>query len=178
MGKTTLCKLLVQELYKRSVPAVWQPFTRLPPSWDCYHDYLPWIRRTAVADRFTLSMLAYTEARGERECPLDDETFRLVEAHQTLVGAVRVLINADPEVIRQAHAARGDDMYDLETILRANLAFDDLQYKLDWADIRYRKTLSSPWPSASQPLVDHIVGLWLKRQARLSAIKQRGAQWS
>jgi hypothetical protein len=151
---------------------VYRNFTRLPGCWDYYWDYLPSIHRHAIMDRFTPSEIAYAKARGE-EPGLDQIGFNFVESHITQAGGVRVLILADADRIAETYAKRGDDMYGLDIILKANEQFDILESTWGWADIVYRLEKNSPWPSASSPLVDGIVTAYLEKQDRLTNLLSR-----
>jgi hypothetical protein len=166
VGKSTLCRALLRALYELNAPAVIRPFTRLPKCWRYPQDYLPHYHRFGVFDRFFPSEWAYSIARGEAaDARLTHDAFRQLDARLTLVGGVRVLVTAEPALIRQTFERRGDDMYPLDVVLQANEAF--LQpWSVEWADERYHRDREDGWPS-DPGFVRRVVDLWQERQAAL-----------
>ena len=175
VGKTTLCRKLTGILGGHGVPAVYQHFTRLPSCWDYYWDYLPYIQRTTVMDRFHLSEWAYAHARGEVS-PLTPEKMALLGARLTDAGAVVVVVTATEDRLKHEHAVQGDDeMYRLETILRANTWYrSHVTGRRPMHDLHYELTAGCPYPSGCDAFVDDICALWRARQDFLVGIKLRG----
>lgn len=147
LGKTTLCKALVDDLNASDAPYrpyVYRHFTRLPPQWDYYWDYLPHIDVGVVMDRFHLSAQAYGRAVDGRE-HIDKLHMRLLRAQLDLKGAYVVLLLATRHLINMRYEQLASrEMFDVESIAAANEAFSDLRWMANeviWCTPQY------PWVS-------------------------------
>lgn len=120
-GKSTLCKAL-KEL--ATTPMQIHHLSRLQDWFHRYWDYVALMSKSVIADRFHISDPAYAAARGELSCKLDPEYARLVEAKLALLGAVTVLLLPSEADITSRW--REGEMYDLQTVLRARSAYEDI----------------------------------------------------
>lgn len=176
VGKTTLAK----ELQKRlsGFGYIYSHFTRLPDSFDRVWGYVERMSRRVVQDRFHMSELAYTYARGDTT-KLDTESYRLVDAHLRQIGGMTILLNADPELVE----SRWDQtqMYDKERTRKAAIAFNilgkrEFQLRDSWIyetdiDIQFFLTKDRPYVTANG--VNDIVERYLERQRKVYAIRDR-----
>ena len=180
-GKTTFCQKLLQRLNARDLPAIYDHFGVLPKGWDYYRSYLPRINPLTVMDRFHMSEIVYAQVtqRGQR---LDPETYRLIDAHCRLAGAVTVVITAPTETIKTRFRTLHErEMYDVHQIVAVNAAFLDLRrpstpdhwsypYKRIDVDFYWVATPECPFPDEDEAFVSKVVDLYEKRQANVRAI--------
>lgn len=173
VGKTTLCKTLVDEL--NSLECLggydYRHLSRLPPLWDFYYSYVSRMSRRVVQDRFHDSELAYSYGRGE-DSPLDEFLYSLVEAQIRLFGGYKVLITCDTHVLKERYKLRRDDMYNLDVITRANEWFMDNKSRFD-CTFHLRQTDEYVHPLMIRAIVDNYAA----QQARLTDIIRTGGLW-
>lgn len=130
MGKTTLCKSLVERLNRFEKPHIYRHFSRLPDKFDRYFGYDEAAMTHSVQDRFHMSEPIYAFVRQDLT-PLDQWTYRMVEANLRLCGAyIVVLYFADPILIQDRW--REGEMYNVEQVQSANTAFSSMCNVGDW----------------------------------------------
>lgn len=168
VGKTTLCNKLVIELNKRIGGYQYQHFTRLPEGWDYYWSYVNRMSRRIVQDRFHDSELAYCHGRGETS--MFDGTsgsfqYSLVEAKLALLGCLKVVVITSRSELTHRFDGRGDDMYKLDVIEKAN----------DWfAENCHRFHMM--WQSDAYPtdeFVQQVADVYVIRQNIIECIRNR-----
>lgn len=151
-GKTTLCK----ELVKRIPGSIYQHLSRLPEDFDVYHGHvglMPMGHPRVIQDRLYMSEVAYGNVcRGSTK--IDTETYRLLDAHARLVGAVHVLLLPDSATIKERW--RENEMYDLNTVLKVCDEYERIA-TLPAVDIDFIDPQS----------IDDIVDLWYQRRRRV-----------
>lgn len=166
VGKTTVCKKLLKILNGESLglPHVYAHFTKLPAGFDYYHNYLDRASRYVVQDRFHLSEIVYSRARGIAKSPLCPERYRLVDAALRNLGTITVLITADDGLIRE----RWDQsqMYNTEITLAAADGFRRLgelfpEYDPD-IDFNFHCTKGIPY--VPDTILNEILTKYLCRQ--------------
>src|ERR1700752_2059977 len=172
-GKTTLCRRLVEELNKRSE---WGGYhyghlSRLPPGWDHYWSYVARMARRRVQDRFHDSDIAYRRALREESQMEDAFKYGLVQAKLNLFGAYKVAIVADKDLLLQRHKNRGDQMYDVDVVIKANLEFNGMADKFDEVIYTHRE---HPWTDDFD--VNRIIDEYLSRQSQLSLLLYNGGR--
>lgn len=121
VGKTTFAKTLVDEL--RNDGYIYKHFSRLPETFDYYWGYRDNAVRRSVQDRYHMSEIAYSMARGDIP-KIDPLGYHLIDGALRNYGAFTVVITAEAELIKQRWGR--DEMYNLEQVLYANSLFDDV----------------------------------------------------
>lgn len=174
VGKTTLCKKIVDDLNARSDvpyrPYVYRHFTRLPEYWDYYWDYLPHIDVGVVMDRFHLSAQAYGRAIDGGE-HINPTNMRLLRAQLALRCSFVVLVLAKESLIRERHAKReADEMFSVQQVIEANCRFQDADIA-ELADYRTWCTPAYPW--VSDNVRKQIVETYVSRLNSFSAVMMR-----
>lgn len=169
VGKTTLAK----ELLKALPTHIYAHFTRLPQEFDYFWGYVERMSQHVVQDRFHISEVAYSYARGDQP-HFDIETARLLDGKLRLLGAYTVVITADEDLISQ----RWDpsQMYNLKATLEANKVFTSAVVNhLDlWQfDVDFTTHLTKDHPYVTRHELDQILEGYLRRQRALSAVQSR-----
>jgi hypothetical protein len=185
VGKTELCKVLINRLWSEGYPVIPQHFGLLPDDWDFYWDYLGFINRRTVMDRFIMSEVVYGHVvrSGSRISP---EIYRLLDAHLILQGSVTVVITATSDRMEQQvelKFAGRNEVFEPAQIEKANEGFRKLVQKPHtrmgdcWSysyvcnfDVHYEMELGSMYPSSNLKLIDQIIKLYIKRLELLEAI--------
>jgi hypothetical protein len=177
VGKTELCKVLINRLWSEGYPVILQHFGLLPDDWDFYWDYLGFMNRRTVMDRFIMSEVVYGNVTryGSRISP---EIYCMLDAHLTLQASVTVVITATDDWMKRqcelVYEGR-DEMFKPDEIVKVNAGFRDMVYKRDephhWSypfnchwDITYN--ICEPnaiMPSSSEGLIKHILDLFIAR---------------
>lgn len=182
MGKTTLCKTLTQRLNNLNYPHQYCHFTRLPDAHDRCDDYVSRISPIVVQDRFHMSEVAYVYGRNnpnENVPVLTCDKVRWVDACLRGVGAFTVLLTANEDVITSRFQSRGDDMYKLDVIHRANECFIMLaqrefgRYIFD-IDVHLHFKNANDYPTQDQ--AGAILTAYIERQTRLKEIVEASAR--
>ncbi len=120
-GKTSLCKDI-----ELNAGLLYQHISKPPGSWPVPQGYIDLVNQHTVRDRFHLSDIAYKLATKNRLL-LTAQTLDIIEAHLTMVGCFTVVITAEDCLLEQRFAKLQErEMYDLETILKANLQYKNL----------------------------------------------------
>lgn len=165
VGKTTLCR----ELLKRLPGYIYAHFSRLPEGFDYYWGYIERISRRVVQDRFHMSEIAYSRARGD-EPRLTRETYRLVDAKLRLLGGFTVLITAERNLI--ASRWRKDQMYSLDKTLEAARIFEVLRDEREevGVDIDYAFHCTEGIPYVPGTAIDQIIDLYRQRRSLVDAL--------
>lgn len=179
VGKTTLAKRLVELLDDRGY--IYRHLSRLPDAFDRYHGYARLMSRCVVHDRFHMSEVVYSYARGDRSTKLCPETYRLVDAKLRLVPALTVVVTAADASLVARHRERAkDEMYDAELVLRANEAFKTIAQKgmFTYGDRRYNDMDVDVWLACTNdfPSEKHameILELYERRLTTWSEINGR-----
>lgn len=117
VGKTVLAKKFVEELPDH----VYRHLSRLTDSFDRFWGYVEHASSFAVQDRYHMSEIAYTFARAEQQV-MPSLYYSWVDGFLRFKPAYTVVITADETVIRRRYE-KLDQMYDVETVIRANTAF-------------------------------------------------------
>jgi thymidylate kinase len=131
MGKTTLAQQLWTHPALQERGYEIQHLSRLPHGHDrCWH-YVQRMNQNAIFDRFYLSEIAYAEAREDTFKPFSSEHLRWVHANAQIHGVYTILLLAEParEVLEPRY--RDGEMYNLDVILKANIAFSQLRSYAD-----------------------------------------------
>lgn len=118
VGKTTLCKELVR---RSSFDLAYNHLSRLPESFHRFYDYLELIKPSNVFDRFHMSEIAYIAARREKQGSTNFAWYAAIDRMIIDAAGMIIIVTADEPLIRSR--MRDDEMYDMDTILRANEAF-------------------------------------------------------
>ena len=119
VGKTTVANQLV---LRAAGTLNYKHYSRLPDDWDYYYDYLNDIHCRSVLDRFHMSEIAYAYARGEKpDVRQNPWWYNAIDRQCIAAGGMTVIITADEDLIRSRWGR--EEMYDIETVLRANEAF-------------------------------------------------------
>lgn len=174
-GKTTLCKKLQKMLNARGEGHIYRHFTRLPDTFQFPVDYLTHAHRLTVQDRFHMSEIAYSYARGQEASPLDPELYRYVDGYLRLLPSLTVVLTAHPMVLRHRfEAEKRAEMYDLDTIVKANQAFLQMgadgftygrnHYVVD-RDVIFHANEDDQWPD--DDFAEHVISKYMSRQLRV-----------
>lgn len=122
VGKSHLVKRLVNGLRLRGHNYASCHLGRLAPG-DRFDEYLELLRPRQVWDRLHVSELAY-RAHDDVEPCITSQNYRSLDLKlMTKYRAMIVILTAPESIIRERHAQRGDDVYDLERILAVNRTF-------------------------------------------------------
>lgn len=176
VGKTSLCKALIERLWDRGYPVIPQHFGLLPESWNYYRDYLPFMNTRTIMDRFIMSEIVYGKVlRGGT--PLTPELYRVLDAHLRLQGSVTVVVVATDDwlyrQIQDKYASR-DEKFKPEQILKVNQGFCDLVadehsgnplwngYAVDF-DFVYYVNKGCGQPSSDAGFVEMVVNKYIER---------------
>lgn len=159
VGKTTFAKKLASSTQLAMKGYIYKHFSRLPQGFNYYWGYIENAAPKSVQDRFHMSEIAYSYARGEEESPLDPQRYRMVDGYLRGRGDFTVLITCENGLLGQRLTDPGDDMYDVPTIMRAADAFNTIAhyrgkdvvigkrvYDMD-LDYHVHLTKDHPWPS-------------------------------
>lgn len=168
VGKTTLCKKLLSFLPTH----VYSHFTRLPKEFDYHWGYAARVTPQVVQDRFHMSEIVYSRARGEPP-GLDEFGYKLVDARVRLMGGVIVVVTADPALVR----ARWDptQMYDLERTVRAAEEYLSLMNDVGsgWVDRDVVIHCHGTKPYVTDHEVREIITLYQSRSLLVRGIARR-----
>jgi len=170
VGKTTMAQKIVAKPGMQSDGYIYRHLSRLPDGWRV-RNYMQLAYRKSVQDRFHMSEPAYAFARGEDSSRyLNRETYRLVDGWLRGLGAFTVLVTASEELIESRYDVRRE-MYPLDKILKANLAFKGLANGMSpwgeyWGrpDIDVHINLCADEPFVSDEKLDAIVKAYHARQ--------------
>ena len=126
-GKSTFCDRLVKSM--TSWPYMVRHLTRLHEGHDRYWDYVQQMHPNIIWDRFFHSENVYCKARGDTPA-ISRFNLRLLHAHTSLNAGYTVLLLPTEDVIRQRW--RDGEMYDLDTVLRANYFYWEFASENDY----------------------------------------------
>lgn len=145
VGKTTLCNSLLQNPYFFGHGFTYRHLTILPSGFDYYWGYIDLISERVIQDRFHLSQRAYHEVtRPGLANPLTHEKQRLVDAKLRLIGAVTVVITAEPELITSRFKTERE-MFTLKEVLEVNERYMN-HFDMD-VDFHIHCTEKLPFPT-------------------------------
>jgi len=130
VGKSTFCRAALAAINDCGLPHMAAHLSRPPACFDYYGGYLEMIRPHVVYDRFHLDALAYRKC-DDHESSLTPLKYDLVDAAIREACGFIVLVTADEATVRERHAQRGDDMYDIEHIVMVNSVFNQMAEDLD-----------------------------------------------
>lgn len=175
-GKTTFCKALMEGLQHRW-PAysnrIYAHFTRLPPNFDYYWNYVDRMSKGVIQDRFHMSEIIYSKVRGQVTF-LDEETYRMVDARLALLGCIQVLITADTDLIASRFGGK-EEMYNIEQTKQAaslymgyRSAFPTYRFSIDH---HFHGTPEKPY--ATDEFLDRVLSHYDTRQRAILAISSR-----
>jgi len=124
LGKTTLCKKLLEHPLLKQRGYVYHALSRLPDGFHRFWGYKALAQQRVVQDRFHMSEIAYAYARGDESTPLTPDRYRRVDATLRLLPAFTVVLTISPSLLRHRleHEPK-EEMYDNALILRANEVF-------------------------------------------------------
>jgi hypothetical protein len=154
IGKTTLCKKLLERLYAHG-PWVYRHFTKLPESWKYPYDYLAHMSRFVVQDRFHLSEVVYRRARKE-EIRLHPWDVSWIEGQLVNCAAYTVIFVASKH--RVLNVPDKDQMHRRDVHVAVNDAFINITH--NHYD-NFFQLHDDSWPS---DFVDSILKGYLKKQ--------------
>ncbi len=180
VGKTTLIKELCAEATKRGFPMIPQHFGLLDDSWDFYGDYLPYINKRTVMDRFILSEIVYGEMlrEGSRITPRIHQHLNRYRISGPGPGydlhtSMTVIIAAEPNFfkkhVRHQFEYR-NEVFKEEQICKVNDAFLEIidtnrlgQFRIEYDVAREIKT-DRAFPSSDPDFVSETIETYLKLQ--------------
>jgi len=170
-GKSTLAAQLWSHPRLQEYGMEVQHLSRLPTGHDrCWH-YINRMNRNGIFDRFHYSELAYAEARGDTEVLLTPLKMTLVEKMLDAACPFRILLlmgSYDHLLARWNKS----EMYDQDTVWRANEAFSKMQHTRPW-DYVHRSAHSGDFPTVSD--IEGIVSKYVaKRTAWQAKIMETG----
>jgi len=168
VGKTTLAKELAVELDTH----VYQHLSKPPASFHPTIGYIDLASRYSVRDRFHISQAVYARVTG-RDTSFTPEANLLVGAHLRMLGVFTVILTCDDCQLEKRFAKLEDrELYDLETILKANNTFKEIGRKngrhMDFnfdVDLHINCSEKNPYPTHNT--VDYILNLYEDRQSLL-----------
>ena len=116
VGKTTLCRQLVETLNALGRPHTYSWLGLLPRGWDYHWDYVARMVNPVVQDRFYLSEAAYGVA-ARREPRLGTRELDLLDAELRVRGGFTVLLLAHDEVLEELYARKTQpELFELDVI--------------------------------------------------------------
>lgn len=182
LGKTTLCKRLIQDLHTIGIPATYSHLGKLPECWNYPASYKRLIRPCVVQDRFHMSEVAYREARGE-DPRLTPWGYQLIDGWLRAVGAVIVVVLAHDFVMHSRwHSNTLPQSHTYKQVHAANAKFWEmtkekhaLGYPGYYADFDYVFTSNTDneYPSNHEPTIKRIVLDYASRQRAIAAIAKQ-----
>lgn len=176
LGKTTLAKRLVHLHHGY----VYAHFTRLDKKFDYVNGYIARASRRVVQDRFHMSEVVYSMARGE-DPMVSEEEYRYVDGYLRRLGAYTVVVTASPEYYETVLRCRmrSEEMYDEKIMARANEFFVRAgNSELCQMDVDLRIELSKDHPMIDDRDVAHITCEYRKRQSFINAIRENEKLWT
>lgn len=169
VGKTHLAHELIRRLNARGYPHIYQHLSKLPESFHYFRDYLPLINKNVVMDRFLPSRQAYGKVFDNQRM-LDDDEFKLMDACLRLVGAVTVLVTADPVWLRE-HFGEKDEMYEVGPVLQVNDVYKDQASNGVWdVDFTFETSAAAGFPSSDEAWLDAIVDKYGARRGMIERL--------
>lgn len=179
VGKTTFTQRAVKLLNSRGWPHVYRHLSRLPDSFDRYWGYQRLASGQVVQDRFHMSEPLYELARGEEPGThgLDPDTYRFVDGMLRSMGAVTVVMCADPEHVDDLLVSRwrDEEMYHKDLVRDVNYEYHKVACNAGWwndyrmdVDFTFCATPGTPW--APEEFLDEVVSAYQRRQLRLQRV--------
>lgn len=175
VGKSTVVQHTVKLLNEEyDLPHMPMHLARPPENFDSFDGYVDKMSRDTVWDRFHLDEIVYRQL-DERRSSITPLKYELVDARLSILGGMVLVITAEDDVIRRRYEARGDQMYDLEHVLRVNHRFRDLT-NCGWCDCRgqiYTPRVDGSFdlPSESDTDMEHLRD-WVSRQVEAYVRRQ------
>jgi len=180
VGKTTLIKRVSKELDALGYPVIYQHFGLLPKDWNYYSDYIKFMNRRVIMDRFIMSEVVYgTVVRNKSK--ISPAAYRLLDAHLRLYAATTVVITTSKAWLEKQIKEKYGDRYEAfskETILKVNTGFNDLfrgglldgndMFICDY-DIRYDMDVDDTMPAENNKLVATILNTYI---CKIQILKQ------
>lgn len=172
VGKTTLCKKLLDQLNRQIGGYQYQHFTRLPEGWDYYWSYVNRMSVRLVQDRFHDSESAYCYGRGEASVFENEGArgrfrYELIEAKLALLGCVKVVVTCDETEINRRFAEKGDVMYSTDVIIRANKWFEENTERFHH---HYHASGPGEFPAECEPFIKVVIDHYMVRQTALDRV--------
>ena len=180
VGKTTLIKEICTEATKRGFPMIPQHFGLLPDNWDFYQDYLDYINKRTVMDRFVLSEIVYGEILREKS-RITPRIWSHLNRHcvsgpgpgYDLSTSMTVIIAAEPDFFKE-HVHKQfeyrSEVFKEEQICNVNDAFLMVmqthrinEFEIEY-DIAHEVQNDRDFPSSNPDFVEEIVETYLKLQ--------------
>jgi thymidylate kinase len=171
VGKSTVVKKLLESVELQQKGYTPDHFGLLPEGFEYYWGYIDRSARRVVMDRFHMSEIVYGRMiRGGAK--IDEEEYRLIDAHLRNLGAVTVIITADASLIKERSLER-EEVFNVEQILSVNDGFRQVAdrlfagYEPDF-DLHFHCTRDKPFVTSQQ--LANVAGCYLARQAMLDTI--------
>ncbi len=165
MGKTTLAKQLWSHPALQALGMEIQHLSRLPVGHDRSWHYVDRMNINGIFDRFYLSERPYAFARADDVIHFTEAHLNWVHAHAQTFGVFTVLLTGSNATI--AGRWDKDEMYDRETVYRANAEFVRLT---DFADMHLYQAHSLDYISPAA--VEEIVGRYLARRSFVDQLRK------
>lgn len=196
VGKTTFAKKMLDFLNSTAkMPHIYAHFSKLPDAFNFFTHYLERASRNIVQDRFHMSEIVYSNVcrYHNGQSPLYPEKYRLVDAYLRYLGAITVVIIAEPtwlkRQVKEKHS-RGE-MFSEEQIVRVNDAFGYLCHKdqetartFNWLadynpdiDFVYCVSESNPHPAENANFCAQVLEAYLNRLDLLDTLIGARGPW-
>lgn len=188
MGKTELCKKLIEKIQAHGFPIIPQHFGLLENSWDFCEMYLKYMNRRTIMDRFIMSEVVYGNVIREKS-RITPEIYRILDSHLRLQGSVTVVIIAEDDWLYRQISERydkRDEKFSRDQILEVNRGFNDLvhhrgnQWSLKFncdCDFVYLTTKVQGYVSNNEEFMTRVVEKYLKRQRLIDQLRG-DRQWT
>lgn len=177
VGKTRLAKKLVTKMnaskYCRSnrITMWYSHMTKPPEQWDCLNGYLDHINRWVVQDRFHYGRVVYSAADPKQALLHLSEKIKIIEGRLAMVGAVIIVITGTDDFLNhQWSISNRKEMYNLETILKANNIYQALG-KCSVVDFHITMTKASLFPAEHFQMLEAIMRKWESRQDLIERLR-------
>ncbi len=165
IGKTTLCHKLVRFLGEVG-PWQYRHSKKPPETWDYPESYFEHMSRFMVMDRFHMSEIVYSHARGDKH-QLQPWAYKLIDAMLRQFGGFTVVLSSTDESLATNYEAR-EQNYDARINSIANLTFKEIgecgKHHNIHCDVDYHyQCQTGVWPAEDPNLIDSILKGYLWR---------------
>ena len=172
VGKTSLVKELCKEAIEQGFPMIPQHFGLLPDSWDFFSDYLPYIQKRTVMDRFIISELIYGELLRNK-CRISYSSWEALNRLMTHEKCMTIIIAAEPEFfathVKKEHSKRGE-VFNPEEIMSVNMGFLQTgihhtfcSYKVDFTTL-WKVENNRTFPSSNKTFIKNTIKRYIEMQ--------------
>ena len=139
LGKTAFIKALLVEAERQCFPMIPQHFGLLPQGWNYRDDYIPYINRQTVMDRFILSELVYGETL-RNGCKITPVQFDMLQALLWVDFSITVVVVGAPQFYEhhiRTHPRIHDEEFGVDALLDVNRAFIEVINDERWHGYEY-----------------------------------------